>query len=175
MKNFFYQVLNYIIKQLNQLKKNYLVYADLKNHFPLINPKTNQLGQTKASYLRNFQAQVKDITGMLTDQEAEVLFYLSATANTTGNIVEVGSWLGKSTIYLAKGCQVSENGRVYAVDTFKGNPGKESLYTAPLKPSQTIYGQFKKNLCLAGVNKLVKPFKMTSQKARDIIKKKSLR
>jgi hypothetical protein len=69
-----------------------------------------------------------------------------------GAVVEIGSYLGKSTIYLARTGEI-----IYAVDPHKGefSGGK----TKPTLP------EFQKNLNKAGVSALVKPIVKTSEEA----------
>lgn len=50
-----------------------------------------------------------------------VALYLGACRVPAGGcVVEIGSWVGVGTCYLAAGLRAAGGGRVYAVDTFKG-------------------------------------------------------
>ncbi len=139
--------------------------------FPFSQVNSSQLSAfSSAIDLQKFSARTHSVDGMTWEEETELLFYLAALSTTKGDIIEVGSWLGKSTIYLALGCQVSGQGVVHAVDTFGGNPGKEEMYTAPLKNGETIYQRFQKNIQLAGIADYVKAYPMTSRQARKKIK-----
>ena len=72
---------------------------------------------------------------------AEELQWLYSQARRFKSIVEVGSWLGRSTHALCSGCA----GKVYAVDHFRGTPSERSdqhrlaLYV-------DIYKRFKENM-----------------------------
>ena len=68
------------------------------------------------------------IPGMTDQYEGTLLFTLAVTQVTSGDIVDIGSWQGKSSSYLARASQVSGNGDFYAIDHFKGNVGSESAY-----------------------------------------------
>jgi MMP 1-O-methyltransferase len=109
------------------------------------------------------------VQGMIAKSESDALLFLSTFQEKRGNIVEIGSWLGKSTIYLAKGCSLTGNGIVYAVDHFKGNLGKEKFYFGDKTSEETIIEDFKQNLKNAGVYGYVKPMVMSSEKATKII------
>ncbi|PIR59470.1 MAG: hypothetical protein COU69_00020 [Candidatus Pacebacteria bacterium CG10_big_fil_rev_8_21_14_0_10_56_10] len=122
-----------------------------------------------------FSVVTRTIPGMISAAEAQALFSLSALGvgqgAIHGDIIEVGSWLGKSTVYLALGCLVSSHGLVHAVDTFEGDPSKQSLYTGPLKPGESIFERFQAGLVLAGVNDRVKAYPLSSSQARPVLKK----
>ena len=106
---------------------------------------------------------------MIAKSESDALLFLTTFQEKKGNIVEIGSWLGKSTIFLAKGCSISGNGIVYAVDHFKGNMGKESFYFGDKTSEDTIIDDFKQNLKVCGVLDFVKPMVMSSEDAAKII------
>ena len=127
------------------------------------------LGTNNSVVIKKFQALTSSIPSMIRTDEARLLFYLSVFSPLQGDVIEVGSWLGKSTVHLALGCKISGNGIVHAVDIFKGNPGKEEMYKAPLEKGESIFGRFKQNLKLAAVSSYVKPYKMTSKKASQKI------
>ena len=59
------------------------------------------------------------VRGWLSPREAKCLFDLSASITTkTPVIVEIGSWMGQSSIILAKGIGNSLRGKVYCIDPF---------------------------------------------------------
>ena len=59
-----------------------------------------------------------DSHAMLTLAEAGLLFSLASNINQKGAIVEIGSFKGGSTIFLAKGARIAKKGKVYAIDPF---------------------------------------------------------
>lgn len=82
-------------------------------------------------------------------------------------IVEVGSWIGRSTHALLSGCKT---GTVIAVDHFKGSPSEiGGAHSAAKK--QDIYELFKKNV---GDFPNLTVFKMDSVKAASFFKDKSI-
>ena len=73
-------------------------------------------------------------------------------------IIEVGSWLGSSTIYFAN--HVSENGKVYAVDHWEGSIEHKECELLP-----TLYKQFLSNIIHKNLTHKVIPIKMKSFEA----------
>ncbi len=83
------------------------------------------------------------------DKEARCLYFLAKGAG-QGAIVEIGSWKGGSTVYLAKGAEAgSLENKVYAIDPHFG--GTERI--------------FKETMQKAGVNHIVVPMIMKSEGA----------
>jgi len=125
---------------------------------------------TEISY-RNFHYDIKNIPGLMGDREGLALYLLSLLARKDGDIVEIGSWLGRSTVQLAKACQINGNGKVHAIDTFKGNPGKEHIYKKPLDTGESMFDRFKKNIESVGLSKYVVVHKGASESVRRKIGK----
>jgi predicted O-methyltransferase YrrM len=92
--------------------------------------------------------------GWLSDAQGEALF-TAASAPHPGAIVEIGSWQGRSTIWLAVGAGLSGR-RVFAVDPHEGS--RED-------PSARTYDQFIENLRAADVLRVVTPLVMRSSEA----------
>ena len=63
---------------------------------------------------------VAGVEGWLDPQEGRLLYRLAAEADPAGDIVEIGSWHGKSTIWLAAGAQAGRGARVVAIDPHTG-------------------------------------------------------
>ena len=96
-----------------------------------------------------------DVPGMMTPEAGPMLFMLAATQRVSGDIIEIGSWQGRSTVFLASGARASGNGKVYAVDHFLGNPGKEQLYRIARDDLSDLAGNFRRNVEAYGVSKYV--------------------
>ncbi len=56
------------------------------------------------------------IKGWLKDKEGQLLYDLAKNCTGKGVIVEIGSWKGKSTTWLAHGSKEGNKVRVYAID-----------------------------------------------------------
>ena len=101
--------------------------------------------------------------GALRVAEGKALYHLART-NDKGFVVEIGSWKGKSTTYLAAGAQENKHGYtcVNAVDHFHGSPEHQKngpVFTLP---------DFKANLSKAGLSEEVDIFVMNSVDASQI-------
>jgi hypothetical protein len=76
-------------------------------------------------------------------------------------IVEIGSFKGKSTIWLAAGAQEGAGVRVYAVDPHTGCPDLYEQYGSQI----WTFPEFELNIERAGVGELVSPIVATSEAA----------
>jgi predicted O-methyltransferase YrrM len=94
------------------------------------------------------------VEGWLSDAQGRAL-YAAAAAARSGAIVEIGSWKGRSTVWLACGAQRSGR-RVHAVDPHAG-----SLED----PRATTLASFRTSLERAGVSGQVHEMVMTSAEA----------
>jgi|GEM_PF-1024736 len=94
----------------------------------------------------NYTAKVE---GWLTEKEGLYLYSLAKVCCKLGCIVEIGSWKGKSTIWLANGIRAVGGGKVYAID-----PHWEGTLES-----------FKQNIEDAGVESIVIPVLKTSMDA----------
>src|SRR5580658_8078269 len=64
---------------------------------------------------------IEPIEGFLMQEEAQWLFNAALGLPDTSNLVEIGSYKGRSTCSLALGCQ-GTNKQVLAIDPFDGGP-----------------------------------------------------
>ncbi len=99
------------------------------------------------------------IDGWLSDSEGELLYKLAKNLPIGQAIVGIGSWKGKSTIWLAKGSEAGHRNKVHAIDPHHGSKahiseGEEDTYTA-----------FLTNLNKIGVQDIVVPLVTTSEEA----------
>ena len=74
------------------------------------------LDQTLAEYVAGAPEMVRDIGGFLTDREIRFIALLSVSRLADGEILEIGSFEGKSTVLLARGAQLVGDTRISAVD-----------------------------------------------------------
>ena len=97
----------------------------------------------------------RDVEGWLSEAQGEALFAAAAAAQGRGHIVEIGSWKGRSTVWLAAGARVAGQ-RVYAVDLHAGS--RED-------PSARTFDAFLSNIQRAGLDAVVTPLTMSSADA----------
>ncbi|MGC8784082.1 MAG: class I SAM-dependent methyltransferase [Armatimonadota bacterium] len=99
----------------------------------------------------------ESVEGWLTVEEGELLYRLARACTGRGAIVEVGSFKGKSTIWLAKGSLAGAGARVVAIDPHTGSAehrqGDRPVWT---------YDEFLANLRRAKVEEIVTPLVATS-------------
>jgi predicted O-methyltransferase YrrM len=93
------------------------------------------------------------IQGWLTDREGELLFRLAAACPPGLPIVEIGSWKGKSTVWLASGIADPSATQVFAID-----PHQQSFED----PDARTLDDFKANLARAGISDAVVPIVSSS-------------
>jgi len=111
---------------------------------------------------------VKSIQGWVGDKEGAYLFQRAKNCS-KGIIVEIGSWKGKSTVWLARGSKAGNKTRIYAIDPFDGRDSK--FITIP-QPDYSVFEIFKDNIRKAGLNDLITPIVSRSQDASDKIKER---
>ncbi|MCG2718663.1 MAG: class I SAM-dependent methyltransferase [Nanoarchaeota archaeon] len=99
------------------------------------------------------------IDGWLTDMEGKFLYETAKNCKGKGVIVEIGSWKGKSTIWLAKGSIKGNNVKVFAIDTHTGS--FEQQKNGPV----WTFDEFKGNIRNAKVEDIVVPIVKTSEEA----------
>lgn len=107
----------------------------------------------------------KNIPGMIDEEDGIFLYLLSSVISLNGDIIEIGSWQGKSTCFLASSCKDFSNGIVHAIDPFTGNPGKEKHYKIIRDDLSDLKENFIKNIKSRGLEDYIKLYNMTSEKA----------
>lgn len=103
----------------------------------------------------------EDIDGFLTNREGQLLYSLAHACPPLSQAVEIGSWKGKSTIWLAQG--FIDNGKpgcIYAIDPHTGS-SEHQLNNA----SVWTFDQFKENIKKSNVGAIIKPIVKTSSAA----------
>lgn len=104
------------------------------------------------------------ISGWLSVAQARWLFERAKDAQPTGDIVEIGSAYGRSTVCLGWGTQLSNNGHIYAVDPHIGGKGfREQL--GKKAETYTSLDLFKQNLARFNLTSAVTPVVATSEDA----------
>lgn len=103
-----------------------------------------------------------DVEGFLTDREGQMLYALAGACQGRGAVIEIGSWKGKSTIWLAQALRdAGVKSKLYAIDP---HIGSEEHQTKDGKV--WTFEDFKKNIARAGLSELIIPIVATSEKAR---------
>jgi predicted O-methyltransferase YrrM len=108
--------------------------------------------------------QIKNMTdgvdGFLSHEEGELLNNAAKSCTGKGTIVEIGSWKGKSTIWMGHGSKNGSGVRIFAIDPHTGTTNqKEILGTI------WTFEEFKNNIKNASVDDLVTPIVKTSEEA----------
>jgi predicted O-methyltransferase YrrM len=94
------------------------------------------------------------VPGYLYDVEGYLLHLLAAEGPASGAIVEIGSFMGRSTCWLASGSKSTGRERIAAVDHFRGSPEHQPgavFESAALVQEGTTYNHFKQNLTRLGL------------------------
>jgi predicted O-methyltransferase YrrM len=99
--------------------------------------------------------QANHVEGWLSEAQGRALFDAAAAATGAGVIVEIGSWKGRSTTWLAAGARLAGQ-RVYAIDPHRGSREDPGAHT--LK-------EFLDSLARNGLADVVEPMVMTSEEA----------
>lgn len=92
------------------------------------------------------------IQGWLTRREGELLFHLARRIRQGEVIVEIGSFLGRSTAFLASGA--SEDAIVYAIDPHTGNPNWAEAHGVTAMDTSV---PFRANMHRLGLSRKVQP------------------
>lgn len=104
--------------------------------------------------------EVKELTGgiggWLSEPEGEFLYSLAKQVPTAQAIVEIGSWKGKSTIWLAKGAEAGQRNKVYSIDLHSGSEAHVS------EGEENTYQELLTNISRAKVEEIVVPLVATS-------------
>jgi predicted O-methyltransferase YrrM len=107
---------------------------------------------------------VNGVRGFLTRGDVSFLCDLAGELPDGGRYLEVGSWLGLSSILIATQLIANRNfdAKVFCVDTWEGSPehqGEEEI------TERTLYDEFRRNVLSAGVGRVISPVRMPSVQA----------
>ena len=104
-------------------------------------------------------AVARTIDGWLSEPQGRALYHAAKMTRGRGVIVEIGSWKGRSTVWLAAGAQAVGR-RIYAIDPHCGS--REN-------PAANTLAEFQENIRRAGLADVVEPLVMTSIEAAATI------
>lgn len=113
--------------------------------------------------LEQIEEIISKVPGWLSKKEGTFLYRTAKEGPGTGEIVEIGSWKGRSTIILAHGSKEAGREKVHAIDHFKGDPE-----CGPMEGE----AEFLNNVKNAGVSDWVVPMVMSSEEAAALWAKK---
>jgi hypothetical protein len=108
-------------------------------------------------------AQVRDVDGWMSPDQAERLFRAAAGTRAGDQIVEIGSFRGRSTIVLASA--TAEGVPVVAIDPHAGNDRGPEEIEGFASEAATDHGVFNANLATAGVTDRVRHVRAFSNEA----------
>lgn len=114
------------------------------------------------------------IPGMITPEAGKFLFNLCYMQDLKGDVVEIGSWQGRSSTFLARAVKESNNGKFYAIDHFEGNKGKENSYEVNGK-IDTLKENFNSNMINFGLQEVVNLLDMINTEAVKKVNNKTIR
>ena len=114
------------------------------------------------------------IPGMITPQAGKFLYALCYMQTIKGDVVEIGSWQGRSSTFLARAVKESGNGNFYAIDHFGGNIGKESFYEVD-GSLENLKENFLVNLAKFGLDDSVTLLDMDNTQAAEKLKNHTIR
>lgn len=110
--------------------------------------------------LQKIHALTSKVAGWLSPAEGELLYRLARACPPGSVVVEIGSYQGRSTIWLGKGSAAGNRCPIYAVDPHTGGTPEERR-----GPEVWTFDAFKANIRAAGVDDLVTPIQTTSHDA----------
>jgi predicted O-methyltransferase YrrM len=105
------------------------------------------------------------IPGMIAPRSGQLLYTMCYLQALQGDVVEIGSWQGRSTSFLARAVKNSGNGHFYAIDHFRGNVGKEHFYVVNEDDLSDLEAGFQANMERIGLNDSIKLFNMSNEEA----------
>lgn len=98
-------------------------------------------------FVENLLFEVATVEGYLAPNEMRFLALLAASPTATGEVLEIGSFKGKSTIILAKSAALTDTPQIHAVD-----PMSAPSETDPdLRGAESSFPDFQKNLMDHGI------------------------
>jgi len=114
---------------------------------------------------------IDTIKGFLAEDEARALYDCALQACAQGPVLEIGSYCGKSTIYLGLACR-QQNGTVFALDHHQGSEEHQrgEMFHDPelYDPDEAIvdtFREFRRNIRQAGLEEVVVPIVAGSEAA----------
>ncbi len=111
---------------------------------------------------------VDDVDGWMSPDQARALFDASSACHSGDQIVEIGSFRGRSTIVLASAATDGVN--VIAIDPHAGNDRGPQEFDGFVEEAEGDHAIFNANLLRAGVANRVRHIREMSNRAHDCVK-----
>ncbi len=112
--------------------------------------------------------EVRLLEGWLSSGCCRLLYDTVRSLEVPGDIAEIGSWKGKSTVLLARAVQRSGTSRtVHAIDHFKGSA--EHVSVMQKEPDASTWEAFQQTIRDADVEVIVSPLPMSSEEAVAVL------
>jgi predicted O-methyltransferase YrrM len=100
---------------------------------------------------------IEAVPGWLKREQGSLLCYLAAHARAPGCVVEIGSFMGRSTLWLARGVRHAAPARIVAIDPHDGHERPE------VRSDLDSFATFLQTLQAAGAADVVTPVRRRSQ------------
>tara|TARA_Y100000389_G_C17465216_1_gene524870 strand:- start:2928 stop:3653 length:726 start_codon:yes stop_codon:yes gene_type:complete len=151
------------------IRTKYLTKDNFKEIF------VSDVDENKIISIDNLSRLSNNIRGMISSRAGEELFSVAYMQSLSGDVVEIGSFQGKSTFFLGSAVKFSGNGKMFAIDHFKGNVGKEKFYKVRKDDLSDLEDGFKKNIKKAFLENTVTLINQPNDKAANYIKDNTIR
>jgi len=100
---------------------------------------------------------IEQVPGCLGREQGALLFHLAAQPSDAGCVGEIGSFMGRSTLWLAHGVRQAGTGRVFSIDPHEGHERPD------LQPDVESFQAFLDNIRRQDLTALVEPVRDRSQ------------
>lgn len=104
----------------------------------------------------------REIPGFMHDEEAIALYELARSLPPGAHVVELGAWLGKSSVVLARGLKGNRGAQVHSIDPFSGEGDERSrtrYEDLASRLEHSLEAEFRANVRRGGVEGLVTPIR----------------
>lgn len=135
---------------------NFLLFLEVKN-------------ETMDKEIKEIKNIIQNIDGWLADSEGEFLYKTSKRCKGKGDIVEIGSWKRRSTIWLGKGSKAGKNLKIHGIDPHAGSSEHKNWFG-----EIDTFEEFKNNIRKAKVDDIIISYRCTSEEAASQREKKPI-
>ncbi|MDP6503405.1 MAG: class I SAM-dependent methyltransferase, partial [Planctomycetota bacterium] len=106
-------------------------------------------------------SEINGIIGFMVPGDVQFLMVKAATLPHGGTIVEIGSFMGLSSVLMAQTLMRTGNhqARIYSVDTWEGSPEHQGL---EIIKNRQLFDIFKDNIQKAGISSFIHPIRKSS-------------